>query len=75
MYVTTIAATGITAWNLYKTVATRDGVATISVLGAWAMIIVAILLVVAAIMIAIDGWKSYSGYERGEVRAEPVPTA
>jgi carbon starvation protein len=75
MYVTTIAATGITAWNLYKTVATREGVATISVLGAWAMIIVAILLVVAAIMIAIDGWKSYSGYERGEVRAEPVPTA
>jgi carbon starvation protein len=75
MYVTTIAATGITAWNLYKTVATREGVATISVLGAWAMIIVAILLVVAAIMIAIDGWKSYSGYERGEVRAEPVPSA
>jgi carbon starvation protein len=75
MYVTTIAATGITAWNLYKTVATREGVATISVLGAWAMIIVAVLLVVAAIMIAIDGWKSYSGYERGEVRVEPVPTA
>jgi carbon starvation protein len=75
MYVTTIAATGITAWNLYKTVAIRDGVATISVLGAWAMIIVAILLVVAAIMIAIDGWKSYTGYERGEVRVEPVPTA
>jgi carbon starvation protein len=75
MYVTTIAATGITAWNLYKTVAIRDGVATISVLGAWAMIIVAILLVVAAVMIALDGWKSYSGYERGEVRVEPVPTA
>jgi carbon starvation protein len=75
MYVTTIAATGVTAWNLYKTVATREGVATISVLGAWAMIIVAVLLVVAAIMIAFDGWKSYSGYERGEVRPEPVPTA
>jgi carbon starvation protein len=75
MYVTTIAATGITAWNLYKTVATREGVATISVLGAWAMIIVAILLVVAAIMIALDGWKSYSGYERGEVQPAPAPIA
>jgi carbon starvation protein len=76
MYVTTIAATGVTAWNLYKTVAIRDGVATISVLGAWAMIIVAVLLVVAAIMIAIDGWRAYNRYSGAELRpAAAAPTA
>jgi carbon starvation protein len=76
MYVTTIAATVVTAWNLYKTVAIREGVATISVLGAWAMIIVAALLIVAAVMIAWDGYRAYSDYTTGERRAapEPMPT-
>jgi carbon starvation protein len=72
MYVTTIAATGVTAWNLYKTVAIRDGVATISVLGAWAMIVVAVLLIVAAVMIAVDGYRAYNSYRGRELRPEPA---
>jgi carbon starvation protein len=73
MYVTTMAATLITAYNLYKTVATAEGIAGISVFGAWAMIIVALLLFVAAIVIAIDGYKAYSQFQRAP--AEPVPAA
>jgi hypothetical protein len=56
MYVTTIAATLVTAYNLFVTIATKEGQALISVLGAWAMIAVAILLVVAALIIAWDAW-------------------
>jgi carbon starvation protein len=67
MYVTTIAASGITAWNLYKTIATADGAATISVIGAWLMIGVAILLVVAALVIGYDGWQAWQ-------RQRPAPT-
>jgi carbon starvation protein len=76
MYVTTIAATVVTGWNLYKTVATREGVATISVLGAWAMIIVAVLLIVAALLIARDGYTAYNDYSTGRRGAapEPIPT-
>jgi carbon starvation protein len=71
MYVTTMAATAVTAWNLYKTIVIRDGVATISVIGAWAMIIVAALLFVAAILIAIDGYKAWTRFRTQP--AEPVP--
>jgi carbon starvation protein len=70
MYVTTIAAALVTAWNLYKTVAIREGVALISVLGAWAMIIVSLLLVAAALLIAYDGYLAWS--RRGRARAEAV---
>jgi carbon starvation protein len=62
MYVTTIAASLVTAWNLYKTIATKSGVATISVIGSWAMIAVALLLVVAAVVIALDGWRAWARY-------------
>jgi carbon starvation protein len=72
MYVTTLAATVVTAYNLYKTIATQEGVALISVLGAWAMIIVAVLLVVAAVIIAIDGYKAWNQYQRAPIEA-PVP--
>jgi carbon starvation protein len=75
MYVTTMAATLVTAWNLYKTVATKAGVAAISVVGGWAMIAVAALLFVAALVIAFDGWNAwvrYRGREEAEVR--PAPT-
>jgi carbon starvation protein len=73
MYVTTMAATLVTAYNLYKTVATAEGVAGISIFGAWAMIIVALLLFVAAIIIAMDGYKAYNQYQRAPV--EPAPVA
>jgi carbon starvation protein len=73
MYVTTMAATLVTAYNLYKTVAIRDGVAGISVFGAWAMIIVALLLFVAAVIIALDGYKAYNQYQRAPVAPAPAP--
>jgi carbon starvation protein len=75
MYVTTMAATLVTAWNLYKTVVTREGVATISVLGGWAMIAVAALLFVAALVIAWDGWNAWARYRGKEAApATPAPT-
>jgi carbon starvation protein len=73
MYATTLAATGVTAYNLYETIATAEGVAGISVVGAWAMIIIAALLVVAAIVIAIDGYKAWNQYQRAPL--EPAPAA
>jgi carbon starvation protein len=74
MYVTTIAASAVTAWNLFKTIATKEGVATISVIGSWAMIVVALLLVVAAVVIAFDGWKAWTRY-RGipAEEVQPIP--
>jgi carbon starvation protein CstA len=74
MYITTIAATVVTARNLYVTIAIRPGVGAVSVIGAWAMIVVSILLIVAAVMIGYDGWQAYQRYSRGE-RPAPRPAA
>ena len=74
MYVTTMAATVVTAYNLFSTIATRSGMATISVLGAWAMIIVAVLLLIAAALIAYDAWQAWNRY-RGAPEAEPAAAA
>ncbi|MGH2384996.1 MAG: carbon starvation CstA family protein, partial [Candidatus Limnocylindria bacterium] len=71
MYVTTVAASLVTAYNLYVTIVSREGSAAISVLGAWAMIAVSLLLVIAALLIAFDAWKAWGRY-RG-MPAEPVP--
>jgi len=68
MYVTTVAASLVTAWNLFATIATKPGQAAISVIGAWAMIAVALLLVVAALVIAMDAWRAWQRY-----RAAPAP--
>jgi len=69
MYITTLAATLVTARNLYVTIATRPELGALPVAGAWAMIIVAILLIVAALMIGYDGWQAYQRYTRGETPA------
>jgi carbon starvation protein len=71
MYVTTIAASLVTAWNLFRTIAIAPNQQLISVLGAWAMIAVALLLVGAALLIAWDGYRAWNRY-RG-ARAEPAP--
>jgi carbon starvation protein len=73
MYVTTVAASLVTAYNLYVTIVTREGSALISILGAWAMIAVSLLLVVAALLIAFDAWKAWGRYR--SMPAEPVPVA
>jgi carbon starvation protein len=78
MYVTTIAASGVTAYNLYQSIIAAEGVSGLPVIGAWAMIIVAALLIVAALVIAADGWRAYTRYRRepvGEAAPGATPVA
>jgi carbon starvation protein len=62
MYVTTLAATLVTARNLYVTIAANPKMSGLPVWGAWSMIAVSALLLVAALMIGWDGWKAYRRY-------------
>jgi carbon starvation protein len=77
MYVTTIAASLVTAYNLFKTIATAEGVAGVAVGGAWAMIVVALLLVIAALVIAVDGSRAYARFRAAPIGEAPIgsPTA
>jgi len=59
MYLTTLAATAVTARNLYVTIAANPKMSALPVGGAWAMIAVSVLLFVAAILIGWDGYKAY----------------
>jgi len=62
MYVTTLAATAVTARNLYVTIAANPKISGLPVYGAWAMIGVSVLLFVAAVLIGWDGYKAYVRY-------------
>ncbi len=73
MYVTTMAATLVTAYNLYATILLKPNMAAVSVWGAWAMIIVALLLFVTALVIALDGWQAWTRYRSAPPRAAPAP--
>jgi carbon starvation protein len=64
MYITTIAATLVTARNLYVTIAINPKLGSLPVAGAWAMILVSALLVVASLLIGWDGWQAYQRYSR-----------
>jgi hypothetical protein len=72
MYVTTLFATVVTARNLYVTIAAVPGMSGLPVAGAWAMIVVSVLLLVAALLIGWDGIKAYRRY--GARPAAPAPT-
>ena len=74
MYITTMAASLVTARNLYVTIASKPGMAALPVAGAWAMIIIALLLFVTALLIGYDGWKAYQRYSAtgGAVKAAPA---
>src|SRR3989449_7621795 len=69
MYVTTMAGTLITAYNLYASILSNPKIAAqpINAIGAIAMIIVAGLLFIAASLIAYDAAKAW-----GRMRAVPV---
>jgi carbon starvation protein len=71
MYVTTLAATAVTARNLYVTIAANPKMTALPVAGAWAMIAVSALLFVAAVLIGWDGYKAY--LRHGATPAAPVP--
>src|SRR5574342_92131 len=73
MYITTLFATAVTARNLYVTIATNPAMSGLPVAGAWAMIVVAALLLVAALYIGWDGLKAYQRY--GAKPAAPAPAA
>jgi carbon starvation protein len=73
MYVTTLFATAVTARNLYVTIAADPRMSGLPVAGAWAMIVVAALLLVAALFIGWDGLKAYQRY--GAKPAAPAPSA
>lgn len=61
MYVTTMAATLITAYNLYASILSNPKIAAqpINSFGAIAMIIVSLLLFVASALIAYDAWRAW----------------
>ena len=76
MYITTMAASLVTARNLYVTIAAKKGMAALPVAGAWAMIIIALLLFVTALIIGWDGYKAYRKYsEGGAAKVEPAKAA
>jgi len=62
MYITTLAATLVTARNLFVTIVPRGGAAAA---GAWAMIVIAILLFITALIIGWDGYQAYQRYATG----------
>jgi len=70
MYFTTLAATAVTARNLYVTIAANPKMSALPVAGAWAMIAVSVLLFVAAVVIGWDGYKAY--FRHGATPAAPV---
>ncbi len=75
MYVTTLAATAVTARNLYVTIAANPKMTWLPVAGAWAMIAVSALLFVAAVLIGWDGYKAYLRYRTTPKARLPHPPA
>ncbi|HYL14394.1 MAG TPA: carbon starvation CstA family protein [Terriglobales bacterium] len=61
MYVTTMAATVVTAYNLYASILSNPKIASqpINSIGAVAMILVSVLLFIASTLIAYDAWLAW----------------
>jgi carbon starvation protein CstA len=75
MYFTTLFATVVTARNLYVTIAANPKISGLPVAGAWAMIIVSALLLVAALLIGWDGLKAYQKYSAQPAAPKPAPAS
>jgi carbon starvation protein len=76
MYVTTVASILVTAYNLYFNVyvPNRDAGRMLPMVGSGLMVLVALLLVVAAVFIAIDGTRAFFKYLRQPTPApKPAP--
>jgi carbon starvation protein len=65
MYFTTLAATLVTARNLFVTIVPRGGSAAA---GAWAMIVIAVLLFITALVIGWDGYQAYQRYSKASMK-------
>jgi len=72
MYITTLAATLVTARNLFVTIVPKGGSAAV---GAWAMIVIAALLFVTALVIGWDGYQAYQRYSKGGGKARKAAAA
>ena len=66
MYLTTVASILITAYNLYFNVTIPNIRAgrILPVVGSGLMVLVAILLVMAALFIGVDGWRAFLKYRK-----------
>ncbi|HEY3310303.1 MAG TPA: carbon starvation CstA family protein [Anaerolineales bacterium] len=71
MYITTLAATLVTARNLFVTIVPKGGSAAV---GAWAMIVIALLLFVTALVIGWDGYQAYQRYSKAPAVNAPAAT-
>jgi carbon starvation protein len=73
MYITTMAAIIVTGYNLYASILSNPKIAsqTINMLGAVAMIVVAVLLFAAALIIAYDAWRAW-GRVKGPAQVQPM---
>lgn len=75
MYVTTMAAIVVTAYNLYASILSNPKIAAqpINSIGAIAMILVSVLLFIAALIIAYDAWHAWQRpLPTGKVAAVPA---
>jgi carbon starvation protein len=78
MYITTMAATLVTAYNLYATVFIKQlgqPGHEIAVIGSLLTIAIAIVLFVAAVLIGIDGMRAYQRYRETPLESVPAPGA
>lgn len=76
MYITTIFAILVTAYNLYVTVFLANlgqPGREVPVIGAGLMIVVSLLLVVAALVIGYDGWQAYQRYRTRPAAPQAAP--
>ncbi len=77
MFITTLAAIVITAYNLLVTIALKPGMSALPVGGAWAMIVIAVLLFFAAVFIGWDGYQAYQRFAKGagQTKKKAAPAA
>ncbi|HVH08530.1 MAG TPA: carbon starvation CstA family protein [Gemmatimonadales bacterium] len=75
MYITTMAGTLVTAYNLYASILSNAKTAAqpINLVGTVAMILVALLLFVAALLIAYDAWGAWRKLRAAPLRPAPAP--
>jgi hypothetical protein len=71
MFFTTTAALVVTAWRLFQQVYLGK-VKGEAYIGNILMILVAIFLVIAAIILAVEGWKAFGRYRAVKVAGAPA---
>lgn len=75
MYITTMAAILVNAYNQYINVLTAPAFAGQQIVqfGGWAMMVISLLLFVCAAIIAWDGWTAWQKYSSGQAKPAAAP--